>query len=106
MIGASMFFLPLNSLHQKMILNKDAALRRARDQLNDLARKAGQSSPENGDEAAVGVWKLIGTDILEKRISAARTWPFDTSMIGRFVAVVLSVTAALMVAVVRDLLRF
>ncbi len=105
-IGAAMFFLPLNNLHQKMRLNKDAALSRTRTQLNELTHRSGQSGPENGSEAAVGVWKLIGTDILDKRISTAHTWPFDTSMLGRFVVVVLSMTAALLVAVVRDLLKF
>jgi len=105
-IGVAMFFLPLNGLHQKMMQNKDAALSRIRSQLNELANRAGKSASEQENGAAVGVWRLIGTDILDKRISTARTWPFDTSILGRFFAVVLSVTAALLVAVVRDLLRF
>ncbi len=104
--GVAMFFLPLNSIHRRMKENKARELGAVHAQLADLAEQARTRGSVDAVGAPLRIERLMGVQILDRQVASAHTWPFDTNILGKFIAVVLSVTAILLSTVVRDLFHF
>jgi len=104
--GVVFFLFPLHGVHRHMVRERDRLIGDARRRVADHVRIETAEyarNPTGGSEtllASIDVRLARMTDSLEadlakREASALPTWPFDTSMIGRLVVIVLSVTAAL-----------
>lgn len=94
-IGMVMFFLPLNSIHRKMQQAKRLEQSWIREQFNQLTEKPGNPGHEDSQGVLARIEKLLTIQMLDQKVSAIPTWPFDTSILSRFVAIILSVVAIL-----------
>ena len=104
--GTAMFVLPLNGIHRRMLSEKQGSQQRVR---RDFARLV--EDPEalgKGDPAAEmsEVRKLISYQLIEQKANSIASWPFDTGVVGRFTAILLSVTAILLSTIIREVLHF
>jgi hypothetical protein len=99
-LGVVLFFLPLNSTHQQMLQAKQRAQTELRTQFSELWR--GSSNP--GGEASSGalsrVERLLMLEIAKREAAALPTWPFDTRILGRLAAIILSLIAIVLARVV------
>jgi hypothetical protein len=90
-----------------MVAEKQREKSALRSQYRELLKAIETDNP--GSE--VKNWSMIETNVLlheitERRISAIPTWPFDTAILSRFTAILLSVTAILVAAALRHFLPF
>ena len=98
--GIVMFFLPLNNIHRKMQQAKRLEQSRIREQFNQLANSAGSPDHEDSRDALTRIEKLLIVRMLDQKVSAVPTWPFDTGILGRFFAITLSVAAILIARII------
>ena len=68
---------------------------RIREQFNRLAKKPDNAGHEDPGDILTRMEKLLTIQMLDQKVSAVPTWPFDTSILGRFFAITLSVAAIL-----------
>jgi hypothetical protein len=92
LVGLAMFFLPLFKVHFRMAEEKtkqDLQIQRNFDcTSHDLKSK-------EGEDPLVSIRKLLSLDMADRKLQAISTWPFDTSLLGRLLTILLAVTAAL-----------
>jgi hypothetical protein len=104
-VGVILFFLPLNNIHLRMQNEKhlhQAAIRR---ELVLLSNPNNATGPNPQKDPLSRVSELM---ILQmRRDDAARipTWPFDTTILSRFAAVIISLTIVLVSRVIIDVLK-
>ena len=93
--GVVMFFLPLNSIHAKMMSAKQSTQHSVR--LN-FVRLLDGTVPGEGDSPGMlsDLKKLISHQMVEQKANSISTWPFDATIIGRFAAIIISVLAIMM----------
>jgi hypothetical protein len=100
LLGVIFFFLPLNTIHKKMLEVKN----REQDALLRQLSKSIQSL--NGSKKEVSelseIWETIGrlttaltVDITKREVAAIPTWPFDAPILGRLAAMILSIAGML-----------
>ena len=94
-LGLVMFFLPLSRIHSKMQMSKRLEQASIRRQLSQLTTKLGDPRGEDHQESLPRIEKLLAIQIMDRKVSSIPTWPFDTGMLGRFAAIILSVVAIL-----------
>jgi hypothetical protein len=105
-LGVALFFLPLGSIHRRMVEEK----RRLRTELNDrvarLIQGAERAAPRRSASAAAQLAgavselrQVLTQGLAERKIDALATWPFDTKALGKLSATVLSVAAGLILNV-------
>jgi hypothetical protein len=99
------FVLPLYSIHQKMVAEKQHEKAVHRAEYRKLLKEIRDGSPPHAGDVS-RLEAILMHDLTEKRISAIPTWPFDTSILGRLTAILLSVTAIILSAGLRDFLKF
>ena len=103
LFGLPLFLLPLLSLRGKLV--------RARAEkmawVNAWFHRLVQRVEANGEgDLPPGLQnELLSLDKVQREVQAIRTWPFDVGIVARFVTILLSVTAILLAAVIRSLLR-
>ena len=101
-VGLVLFLLPLRSLHQKMIEAKqeELALTTPRyERLVEEVSRGGKVDQTIANEMAVVIE-------IRREVQMIHTWPFDTGIIIRLAAVILSLTAILLSAAIRDFFHF
>ncbi len=100
-LGLTLFFLPLNSVHGKMLNEKRHEQKSHLEEYNSLLQsfKLKDSTPGLGREGRLEA--LLFHEMTERRIAAIPTWPFDTGILGRFAAIFLSVTAILISRIIQ-----
>lgn len=85
-IGAAMFYLPLRTVHTRMVAEKESALRYVRRRMHQEVQALDFDHPESG---AANAASLLALSVMEQRVDAMRTWPFGTgaleAMVGRMV---------------------
>lgn len=93
--GIVLFFLPLQALHRRMVVEGGkadrmlaAAYERARPLLDPIANPGGPAPPD-------GAQRLMALQILEHRAGDLSRWPLDLRTMSWFSAIVLSVAAAI-----------
>ena len=105
-IGIGLFFLPLNSIHvrmqrEKRRLLKEIGVRYPRLQQDPTQRNTSATL----DDVHAGVMRLTDlqeVEMLDRKITTLPTWPFDVNVISKFVAILLSVSAALLARLIAD----
>ena len=105
-IGVTMFFLPLNSIHRRMAEVKGNETRSVRARfariMGDPPDPQEPVSSEPLAELGKRLQELAGLQVLDMEIretAAIRTWPYDTRILGQLTVIILSVTAALIARV-------
>jgi hypothetical protein len=106
MLGLGLFFLPLTSAHAQM--------KRAKASLKATVRKrwqavlASQLSPPIATGATMpkpgNLSDVTALDILERKVNAVHTWPFDLKILSKLGAMVLGIVLSLVTRVVGNLL--
>jgi hypothetical protein len=94
LIGVILFFLPLLNVHKSMVFHKREELRQLREESRNLFSAEG--FPRDGNGAIIYLASLERIELGERKMASAATWPFDTSIIGKLIAILLSVTAILL----------
>ena len=101
-IGLLLFVLPLRSLHGKLREAKREAMATIGSRYERLVRMV-----SSGAEVDVAIANEMAVVVeIRRDIQQIHTWPFDTGIILRLAAVILSLAAILLSAIIRDLLRF
>ena len=95
-VGIVMFFLPLFSIHGKMQEEKKRELTSIRNQIVDVLEKHSIAQREEENATLAGIERLLALQMIDQKIANVSTWPFDTSILSRFVVIFLSVTAILL----------
>ena len=109
LFGVGLFFLPLNSLHRRMQQEKRRLVREIGARYPRLRQEPSQRNL-NATLADVQAGVLRLTDLqevemLDRKIAALPTWPFDVNVVSKFVAILLSVTAVLLTRLITDYLK-
>ena len=108
-LGVALFFLPLNSIHEKMQAEKRRLLREIAARYPRLDKV--QSKPrENAtlEDVHIGLARLTNlqeVEMLDKKIASLPTWPFDIQVVSKFITIVLSVTAVLVSRLITGFLK-
>lgn len=94
-VGLIMFFLPLSNIHRKMQSSKRLEQASIRSQLSQLTTTPSIPRDEGHQDSLPRIERLLALQIMDHKVSSIPTWPFDTGMLGRFAAIILSVVAIL-----------
>ena len=103
-LGAAMFFLPLNSIHQRMLEGKQREQSSIRSRFSQLVNASNTSESEVSQSSVAYLKNLFMFEVLktdERRVTAMPTWPFDTRVLGRLAAIVLTVVAIIIARVIQ-----
>ena len=109
LIGIALFFLPLNSIHVKMQAEKRRLLREIGsryprlDKIQSLPKE--NSTLESVNSGLARLTDLQEVEMLDRKVAALPTWPFDIQVVSKFVTIVLSVTAVLLSRLITGYLR-
>ena len=109
-LGVLMFFLPLNSIHQRMQEEKRTHQRDLGRQLLTIQPLGtaqtgnGPASIEKLDQGISTLVRLKELEITERKLANTPTWPFDIQLLAKLVTIVLSVTAVLLTRLITDYL--
>jgi hypothetical protein len=100
LFGVGLFFLPLNSIHVRMQQEKRKLVREIGARYPRLRQDPSQRSTnatlEDVHAGVIRLTDLQEVEMLDRKISALPTWPFDVNVVSKFVAIVVSVTAVLL----------
>jgi hypothetical protein len=106
-VGVAFFFLPLYSIHRRMIEAKHREHQAIRLQLARILTVGQDPSPPKTEatmsdlENRLSELKQVQVLELEAReVANLRTWPFDTQILGRLTVIVLSTTAAIIARII------
>ena len=94
LLGVLMFFLPLRRLHGRMLEQKKLERAGLEDRLGQLYQNPVET------RSSTDISELFMLDMRERRISSIATWPFDTGIIIRLSAIIISVVAILLSKVI------
>ncbi|HZY46493.1 MAG TPA: hypothetical protein VFE96_01735 [Candidatus Bathyarchaeia archaeon] len=108
-LGIAFFLLPLNSIHVKMQAEKRRLLREVSARYPTLAQDPSMTRDsatlEDVHAKLAKLTDLQEVEMLDRRIAALPTWPFDISVASKFITIVLSVTAVLLSRVITNFLH-
>lgn len=96
LLGLSMFFLPLYSLHKRMLAQKQLEKTMARTKFMQLLDKPDNPVEEHTQTSLEDLRSLFRIEMVKTELSNLPTWPFDISILGKLIAIVLSLTAILL----------
>ena len=101
-LGLLIFLLPQRSLHAKLVEEKAKKLAWLEPRATALLKKL-ESEPSIQIDQDIAN-ELTAIDRIQRNIQQIRAWPFDTGILTRLAAVLLSVTAILISAYLRNVL--
>ncbi|MBI3116487.1 MAG: hypothetical protein HYZ12_04025, partial [Thaumarchaeota archaeon] len=104
LLGLVIFFLPLLTLHSKLVAAKQEALQWISPQYSALVQKLRKDGLDNTDEKLYR--ELMAIDKIQRDINQVHGWPFDVGIVTRLAAIIFSVVAILLASLVRAILRF
>lgn len=85
-LGVVLFFLPLQTVHEKMAKEKHVTEKFLRKRLAQIV-----VTLERNDEASSEITDILAFQMLEQKISKISEWPFDTATLSWFSAIVITV---------------
>lgn len=100
LLGLALFFVPLNRLHRRMLMEKQVE----KGGLGPKLRAIFQDSEEAGPDRDLA--SMFRLDMMDRKIAAMATWPFDIGILGRLSVIAVSVTAILIARIIAFLLHF
>ena len=103
-VGFLFFLVPLFGLHSKLVNAKAKELAWIGPRFTVLLEKVKTTKGDRLDQTTVNEVSVL--DKIRRDAQQIHTWPFDTGIMARLAAIVISVVAVLLSAIVRDLLRF
>ena len=86
LVGVAIFFLPLYTMHARMVKEKQAAEKALRKNLSRI-----MGSIERKEESANEITEIFLFQLLENKVSKISEWPFDTVTLSWFSAIVITV---------------
>ena len=89
LLGVLLFFVPLNRLQRRMVIEKQIEKAGLTPKLRALFQ---ESTEVDSDPNLSEMFRL---DMMDRKISSMATWPFDIGILGRLSVIALSVTAIL-----------
>ena len=92
-LGTFLFFAPLLGLRRHLLRAKTENMDWIAARYTALVTQLRSQPPSSGEEEILLGSKLASIDKLQKDIGQIRTWPFDTQILERLVAIIISVTA-------------
>lgn len=99
MLGILFFFLPLNTIHKKMVDEKHREHKALGEQLTMAVNRQDISSRskmgpslEDITEILVNINRLLTIDVSKDEINSVPNWPFDTQILSKLSAIFFSVT--------------
>ena len=102
LLGLGLFFVPQLSLHGKLVRAKQEAQAWVAPQHTRIMDTVRRHGVENIEERVLS--QLSGVESIRRDIAQISSWPFDVGIVARLSAIVLSVTAILLSAVLRSFL--
>ena len=102
LIGIFFFVLPLYAIHQKMIEYKKMEQSSFQRVVGNVIGKPTNTVDQGKDEifaikdALSNLTNIMTLDVTKKEIESIPTWPFDSSILSRLAAIILTVTATLL----------
>lgn len=93
-LGLALFFLPLQSLHRRM-LDESARERKRMGDLLAASFDMGSRTGAAGDPAHV-----MKLEFMDRKVTEMSAWPFDLKILGTLSVIVVTVTAALLTQLV------
>ena len=100
LVGLGLFFVPLVSLHGKLVSAKAEAYAWITPQHTALMELVRRIGVKNTGEGVLG--QLAAVEGIRRDIGQIHSWPFDVGIVVRLSAIVLSVVAILLSALLRD----
>jgi hypothetical protein len=100
-LGISLFFLPLNTVHKKMIEAKKMEQEMLRNELFTLVQDTKDADPEDPESmseiknALTRLTSVLTVEVTKDEVDDIPTWPFDTEILSRLLALSLSVAAVI-----------
>ena len=102
-----MFFLPLLGVRRQMLTSKQVLQTGIRTRwaalLADIQRspvQAGGATIESLQDNLVSVKGLLSLEVAERKANAISTWPFDTTILRKLAAIILSLLLAITTSLV------
>jgi hypothetical protein len=102
-LGLVLFFLPLRSLHARLLVTKKGELGWVNERYEKVLETIKASRSERLDERLVG--ELASLKEIQQDIRQIREWPFDMGIIVRLSAIIVSVTAIIISRFILNLLQ-
>ena len=100
--GLLMFILPLRTLHQRMLKQKKLERDRLEQRLDQIYQNTSEiNTPSDLSQL---FFSLSISDTMKKEISVIASWPVDVQILGRLIAVTLTVLGILIANAVRKFL--
>ncbi len=100
LLGGFMFFLPLNSIHRKMLGEKRRELKKMAQTLSRVSRGLENGANQRAEDLLQSIRDAQVLQMQREIILSVPTWPFDTGILGRFAAVILTVIGILLSRVI------
>ena len=89
LLGLVMFFLPMVRIHRRMLQLKGVERNKLRERL--ALRLPDSSDPNSPSDVS----QILMLDLMKREVSSISTWPFDTQILGKLLAIVLTVMSIL-----------
>lgn len=109
LLGIGLFFLPLNSIHGKMQVEKRRLMREIGSRYPRLDKVQSENREtttlESVNSGLARLTDLQELEMLDRKVAALPTWPFDIQVVSKFVTIVLSVTAVILSRLVTGFLH-
>ncbi len=102
LLGSVFFLLPLHSLHQKLVSAKQEKLRRIKSRYTHIMQQFEENSEDPDQKLHT---ELLVIKEVQRDIQGINTWPFDTVIFTRLLAVILSVVAIIVARIVQVMLH-
>ena len=102
--GTLMFFLPLLSIHERMVQEKRSQQKLVLGRFSELTT-ASSKSESHLEKKIDRLTELLTFQALKDQITTLPTWPLDIGILSRFLAVILSVTAILISRIIAVILQ-
>ena len=102
--GVVMFFLPLNSIHQRMVEHKQLEISSVRKRTAEVMRGITEPDQDKPEDKLQGLGNVMALQLIKQDVTAIPTWPFDTRILGRFVAITLTVAGILLSRIIYNIL--
>lgn len=107
LLGVVFFFFPLNTIHKKMLDVKHREQEAYRKLFSKAIQKQTESRTQVSEsslsdirEVLIRLTTLLTVGITKEEAAAIPTWPFDTPILGRFSAMILSIITILIANII------